>query len=304
MVDANSTSCLLLIILAWTVYYLLNKLRAHGHNYPPGPRYLPIIGNLLDLAKLHGSTGYQRLAKEFGDIVFLSSFGKNILVVNSSKTAHELFEKRSSTYSCRPQSVMSHELIGWDFSFAHMPYGERWNVHRRMFHREFQQSAATAYHPIQAEEAHALLRNLLQNPENWESYLRHNAAAIIMSVTYGLKVAPTDDMYVSLAEKALEGVGMAASPSGFLVDFFPFLKHVPDWIPGASFRKKAREWHAATIGMKDIPFEAVLEELKMGKAAPSFVSNLLNEQEPEKNGEVEIIKNCAAVIYAAAAESV
>jgi len=45
-----------------------------------------------------------------------------------------------------------------------------------------------------------------------------------MSITYGIKIAPTDDLYVTIAEKALEGVGMAASPGAFLVDFIPFCK--------------------------------------------------------------------------------
>ena len=28
----------------------------------------------------------------------------------------------------------------------------------------------------------------------------------------------------------------------FLVDSFPFLKYIPEWMPGAGFKRKAREW--------------------------------------------------------------
>lgn len=45
-----------------------------------------------------------------GDLVFLSAFGKNVLFVNTFEAANELFEKRSSNYSDRAQSIMSHEL--------------------------------------------------------------------------------------------------------------------------------------------------------------------------------------------------
>jgi len=41
-----------------------------------------------------------------GDLVFLTVLGKNVLFVNSFKTANDLFEKRSSNYSDRVESQM------------------------------------------------------------------------------------------------------------------------------------------------------------------------------------------------------
>ena len=83
--------------------------------------------------------------------------------------------------------------MGWDFSFGHMRYGEaikfcklailtnitnilsqgeQWKKHRRVFHQQFQQSVAQTYWPIQRREAHALLRRLLDSPENLDYHLR------------------------------------------------------------------------------------------------------------------------------------
>jgi len=81
--------------------------------------------------------------------------------------------------------------MGWNFSFGHMRYGmillltsshdplygflslgSRWKKHRRMFHRQFQQSVAPIYWPIQKREAHTLLRRLLHSPENLDYHLR------------------------------------------------------------------------------------------------------------------------------------
>lgn len=33
-----------------------------------------------------------------------------------------------------------------------------------------------------------------------------------------------------------------AIPGKFLVDVLPWLKYVPEWVPGASFQRLAREW--------------------------------------------------------------
>ncbi|KAF8811261.1 cytochrome P450 [Phlegmacium glaucopus] len=243
------------------------------------------------------------------NLVFLSVLGKNVLFVNTFQMANELFEKRSVNFSDRNESVMSNELMGWDFSFGHMRYGDRWKAHRRMFHRQFQQSVAPVYWPIQRREAHALLRRLLQTPDDLVYHLRHNAAAVIMGISYGITIAPKDDHHIAVAEIAMDGMGKAASPGAFFVDFIPILYtswgFTSEWVPGASFQRKAREWRKAVMEMKDAPFATAVKNFKEGKAEPSFVANLLSELETKQtiNDEVEIIKNCAGMAYAAGAES-
>lgn len=43
-----------------------------------------------------------------------------------------------------------------------------------------------------------------------------------MGITYGITIADHGDQYITMAEKALEGAGQAASPGAFLVDIIPF----------------------------------------------------------------------------------
>ncbi|KJA17691.1 hypothetical protein HYPSUDRAFT_146170 [Hypholoma sublateritium FD-334 SS-4] len=294
--------CLYLVVRKRRIQCLANPRRLP---YPPGPRPYPVIGNMLDIAKINETTTYQHLADTYGDLVFLSALGRHILVLNSFETAKELLDKRSVNYSDRPQSTMSHELLGWDFSFAHMPYGDRWRTHRRLFHDQFQQSIAPAYWPIQQREAHALLRRLLHSPEKLDYHLRHNIAAVIMDITYGITIADHDDQYITMAEKALEGAGQAASPGAFLVDIIPFLKYVPEWVPGASFKRKAREWRRAVLQMRDAPFATTLQNMRNGTSTPCFVSTLLEEYEMKggRQDSTEAIKDCAGMVFAAAAES-
>ena len=39
--------------------------------YPPGPKPLPIVGNIFDVAPDNGSAAYQQLAKKFGESIYL-----------------------------------------------------------------------------------------------------------------------------------------------------------------------------------------------------------------------------------------
>lgn len=45
-----------------------------------------------------------------GDMIYLNSFGKSIIMINSYDIAVELFEGKSLNYSDRPRSVMVMEL--------------------------------------------------------------------------------------------------------------------------------------------------------------------------------------------------
>ena len=47
-----------------------------------------------------------------------------------------------------------------------------------------------------------------------------------MSVTYGIKIAATNDRYITIAEKALEGMSQAASPGAFFVDLLPCREYI------------------------------------------------------------------------------
>jgi hypothetical protein len=79
---------------------------------------------------------------------------------------------------------------------------------------------------------------------------------IIISIAYGLDVLPEDDPFIAAAEKGVYPLVVAAVPGTFLVDTFPWLKYVPDWMPFAGFKRKAKEWRELTMGMIEKPFEA------------------------------------------------
>lgn len=65
----------------------------------------------------------------------------------------------------------------------------------------------------------------------------------IIGIAYGLETSVQDDPYIRAAEESLKPLFIASVPGTFLVDQLPLLKYVPAWMPGAGFKRKAREWY-------------------------------------------------------------
>lgn len=277
---------------------------------PPGPKKLPIIGNLLHMPTSFEWITYHKWCKEFGsDIIHLDVAGTSIIVLDSDEATTELLDKRSLIYSSRPRQPMINELMGWNFVFGFMPYGDTWREHRRSMQKQFQPTAVARFEPHELKATHGLLRRLLDEPDNLMGHLLHMAGETIMSVVYGLQVQDKDDPYITAAERGVRPLFDAAVPGAFLVDIFPILKHVPEWMPFAGFKRKAKEWGRWASIMVNMPFEATIHNIKDGNFTPSFVSYSL--EQIDESGDVEqrvkqqksIIKSIAGSLYTAGSDT-
>ncbi|KAJ6527878.1 cytochrome P450 [Mycena vulgaris] len=240
------------------------------------------------------------LAFRTSDIIHLNAAGASIVVISSVQAAEDLLGKRSVIYSDRPRSTMLNELAGGDFMF-----GDTWRTHRRLFHQDFQPIAAKLFRPQELQAAHQLIRRILDTPDDFAQHFLHVTGAIIMSIAYGLDVKPSDDPYLNAAHAAIRAISAAGVHGRFLVDNLPALKYIPNWFPGAEFKRKAAEWNGMVKKMMDIPFTDAKRALVEGVARPSFTTNQLRalyENESEAVQEQDI-KEVAGTLYAGRTDS-
>ncbi|KAJ7935934.1 cytochrome P450, partial [Mycena leptocephala] len=272
---------------------------------PPGPKKLPLVGNLFDIPAERQWETYFEWSKQFNsDIIHLNAAGTSIVVLSSMEAVKELFERRSSLYSDRPESPMLTELMGWDFGIG---LRDHWRAHRKMFHEAFNVVAVKQFQPQQLAATHELLRQILEDPHDLMEHFRHMAGALIMDITYGIRVRSSDDPYINIAKEAMHGLSIASIPGTFLVDTIHALKYVPDWVPGAKFKHRAKEWRKAARDLLNIPFAETKRNISMGTAATSFTSLNLRALDDFTSGEREeqeaVVKAAAANMYAAGADT-
>ncbi|KAJ6565505.1 cytochrome P450 [Mycena vulgaris] len=298
--------CTIFMILAM-VYAVTLRTRRSKLPLPPGPHKLPLVGNLFDVPSTFQWQTYARWSKQYdSDIIHLNLAGTSVIVLSSLEATDALLEKRSSLYSDRDALTMVTELMGWYFNIALMKYGDEWRTHRRLFNQSFNAKASRKYEPQELTGTHALLGRLRATPEGFMDHFRQMAGEIIMSVTYGIDVLPSDDPYVTLAHKAVRTFSIASVPGVYLVNTFPILKHIPRWFPGAGFKRQAEEWLKLSRGMLELPFAETKRQMDSGTAPPSFTANslhALNDPDKQPYYKEHHVQQTAGTMYIGGADT-
>ncbi|KAL0572611.1 hypothetical protein V5O48_009355 [Marasmius crinis-equi] len=267
--------------LAFSVACLMlrDKL-SFSSQLPPAPAgSFRILGVLLQHPKTEVWRTYAEWAKKYGP-KGLASFhilGRRITVVQTKEVANDLFNKRPTIYNDRPFPTMAGVLMKREKSIFSMPYTQRCKTYRKLMLQFLNATASQAYWGIEEEAARYTVKNILQTPENLFQHLRRSAAFVIMKVAYGCTISDYNDHFVEMAEETNRIVSLAQAPGKWLVDSFPILRYLPDWFPGAGFKRQAKAWSEYLYNMSLEPHQWVKNQMEKGLAEPSFSSNLLQD---------------------------
>ncbi|THH18293.1 hypothetical protein EW146_g2666 [Bondarzewia mesenterica] len=221
-----------------------------------------------------------------GNIIYLYAFGNPIIVLNSGEAADDLLNKREwdRTSPCRrcPMKLVAETSGSLPKT---LQFSRRITVPRHTI------SAGACASPESGSQPGKFY---VLKPST------RLAAAIIMKISYGHDVAEDDDIYVTLAKRALHGFTRTGVYGTFLVDYIPLLKYLPGWLPYADFKTKAKEWRKDAEAMLDQPFNMVEKQMASGTATLSFTAiELERSRELAEDPYLEkVIKNVAGMSYA------
>ncbi|TBU28336.1 cytochrome P450 [Dichomitus squalens] len=218
-----STAVTAFIALATLSWLALSKKR---FKLPPGPKPLPVIGNVLQVPKGYEWLQYARWGREYGPILYLNFLGERVFILNSQQAAVDILEKNMNVYSDRPRNmVMASELIGWNRAVALNPGGAQHRRLRRLLSKSLNSTAVRDYRSLQEQSAQTLVRLLLQSPKDFLKHIRATVGQSIVNISYGHDVKIKDEDYIDYAEHVHEVFGIAAKPYAFLVDLVPFREY-------------------------------------------------------------------------------
>lgn len=138
-----------------------------------------------------------------------------------------------------------------------------------------------------------------------------------MQAIYGFEDDITLDYFVKLNEVLFDAVVDLFIPGKYWVDFLPWLKYIPSWVPGATFKKRAEQFKKASLAtieeaiqisrsnaLVSAPFSFTMKRslyacplLKDGKNVHSFNSIFPNALIDTPQHELTILRDAAANAY-------
>ncbi|KAF9522936.1 cytochrome P450 [Crepidotus variabilis] len=296
-----------LVFGAIGLYYYITKKRSEGL-LPPGPKGLPIIGNIADVPTEQEWRTYADWGRKWGGIIHLSLMGQSMVIINSADIM-DVFDRQGANFSDRPVLQMGGELVGFNNLLGLSRYGPRFRAYRKHLARFVgAPKNIQSLQPMIEEETHKFLRRTLENSGSEKLKLSGNlrklAGGIILQLTYGYKVQEGKDEFVDLIERNNDNFSTTIMPGAFLVDVFPWLKYMPEWLPGTGFLKLAREWRKTTQATADVPYAYTESQMAAGTASTSFISTGLEDNEANPSAEyVNGLKWSAASMYAGGADT-
>ncbi|XP_028765996.1 cytochrome P450 CYP736A12-like [Neltuma alba] len=217
----------LAIFLVSLAYYLLNAWRnKKAKKLPPGPRGLPILGN-LHMFGSHPHRDLHKLSQKHGPIMGLRLGFVPAIVVSSPQAAQLFLKTHDLVFASRPPHEAA-KHIAWDQrNLTFGEYGSYWRDMRKMCTLELLSSSKiNAFRPMRKEELDLLIESLKEATRNEASVdLSAKVAALSanMSCRMILGKKYMDDEFDEKGFKAVmqEGMHLAATPN--IGDYIPFI---------------------------------------------------------------------------------
>ncbi|TFY66371.1 hypothetical protein EVG20_g4713 [Dentipellis fragilis] len=288
-------------VIALAVWRLLIS-RSKSPTFP-GPKGYPLIGNLLDVPTEHEYYKFYEWGRQYGPITSFTMLGQPMLVLNTPAAAEEMLDKKSAIYSDRPHLTMASDLVGWKDVLVLTPYGDRFKAYRRMMHCVVGTRAAVdSYNAMLEVEAQKAAVRIRDDPKEFREHIRKGVGASILMISHGYKVQGDSDELVRIADSATDQLNEIVSPGRFLVDQIPILRYVPEWVPGATFQRHAREWRATLTELTERSFRFVQQQISAGTAVPSLVSIFVDGKSLTPQEEANV-KWAASSLYSGGADT-
>ncbi|XP_015862033.2 cytochrome P450 2B1-like [Peromyscus maniculatus bairdii] len=223
-----------LLILTLLTSFLLLLVRGHTKacgQLPPGPRPLPLLGNLLQMDRRGLLNSFMQLREKYGDVFTVHLGPRPVVMLCGTKAIREALVDQAEAFSGRGTvAVVEPILQGYGMIFAN---GERWKALRR-FSVATMKDLGMGKRSVEErikEEARCLVEELqkFQGAPMDPTFLFQSISAnIICSTVFGERFDYKDRQFLHLLDLIYQTFSLYSSFSSQVFELFSgFLKYFP-----------------------------------------------------------------------------
>ncbi|CAM6101371.1 unnamed protein product [Calypogeia fissa] len=290
----TTTTALVVCFVSLLLLFLRSFLLPPSVKLPPGPRPLPIFGNVLMMRKFGSPHNFaNELKRRYGPIVTLWMCSKPVVIISGPEIIQEAMISQGTVFnarSCRPSfSIVTdgHRLQD----------AERNRFVRRLMVSGFLSNKRVAqFRPIREQEVDILVDSLREQihendggvVSNFRPLIRLTVCNLIVGILFGRRLDM--DEYMNLDEVLVERFQRAV---GTTRDFMPWLA----WLPDREGVKSQLELRRKISRIIEPLIEERKEALKLGQRdRDTLVDTLLRLREGAIPSPVEILDSDVVLI--------
>ncbi|XP_051008631.1 cytochrome P450 2K6-like [Acomys russatus] len=224
--DSSAVLALLGLILVLILKIKVLMAEASKQQSPPGPKPLPVIGNLHILNLKRPYETMLELSKKYGPVYSIQMGPRKVVVLSGYETVKDALINYGNQFGERSRVPIFERLFdGKGIAFAH---GETWKTMRR-FSLTTLRNLGMGKRIIEdtiIEECQHLIQNFESHkgkPFEIKKVLNASVANVIVSVLLGQRFDYQDPQFLRLLNLIGENVKLIGNPGIVLFNMFPIL---------------------------------------------------------------------------------
>ncbi|KAM3930519.1 cytochrome P450 2K1-like [Leptodactylus fuscus] len=281
MFAIDPVTILLLILSCLFFIKFFNKPKDEfSKNFPPGPKPLPIIGNLHIINLKRPYKTFMEFSKKYGSVFSVQIGSQKTVILCGYEAVKDALVNHAEEFSERPYIPIFHELSkGYGIAFSH---GQNWKTMRR-FAISTLKDLGMGKKSIEdriLEECDSVVKKFQSyGGKPFENTLILNAAAanVIVSILLGHRFDYDDPVLLRLMILLNENVRLLGSPMVMLYNTF---SSVVRWLPGS--HKKVKKNDAETKKFIRETFTKHKEQLDINDQR-TLIDSFFVKQQQEKS---------------------
>lgn len=276
----------LLYIAATEAYRLKARIPDYG-----GPTGLPIIGNIHQI-RVNAAEQYRQWAKTHGPVYQIMLGNVPVIVVNSAKSAREIFGANSQALASRPEFYTFHKVVSSTAgtTVGTSPFSESLKRRRKGAASALNKPSVNSYVPLIDTETRDFVREFLEYGEEGQKkvdpmpMIQRLSLSLALTLNWGVRMKSQDDELFDEIIEVEEEVSKFRSTTGNLQDYIPILRYVPAWIKGGG-AGKAREYrYRRDVYLKKLNGD-LEKRMEAGWEGKCIQANVMRDPEAKLNDE-------------------